>query len=154
MLFAYDATTGHFTCIKAKGTRSVVGAIAGWQGGRGRIYIKIDRKTYLAHRLAWLYTYGHFPATDIDHKNLNPLDNRMSNLRLASRAENQANREMLAANKCGFKGVNFHKASSKFIAQISFRGKKLYLGIYETPEQASLVYQQKAVQLYGEFARS
>ena len=150
----YEDATGHFTCVKANGPRSVVGSISGCAGGNGRIYIKIDGKSYQAHRLAWLYTYGQFPETDIDHINLNPQDNRMSSLRLASRAENLANREKLAVNKCGFKGVSFHKASNKFVAQISFQGKKLYLGGYDTPEQASLVYQQKAIHFYGEFARS
>ena len=152
-LFSYDADTGHFTRIKASGPRGDVGKFAGWIGGSGRVYIKIDGKSYQAHRLAWLYTYGQFPATDIDHKNLNPQDNRLSNLRIATRSQNQANREKLTTNKCGFKGVNFHKASNKFVAQISFQGKKLYLGGYDTPEQASLIYQQNAANLHGEFAR-
>lgn len=153
-LFRYDALTGHFTRIKKSGPRGKVGEIAGCVGGSGRIYIKIDGKSYQAHRLAWLYTHGIFPETDIDHRNLNPQDNKLLNLRIATRAQNQANRNVLVGNKCGVKGVNFHKASNKFIAQISYQGKKFYLGVFDTPEQAGLVYQQKAVELYGEFSRS
>ena len=153
-LFVFNANTGHFTRIKTSGPRSVFGKPAGWLSGCGRFYIKIDRKSYAVHRLAWLYTYGSFPETDIDHKNMNPQDNRLSNLRVATRAQNQANKTVSPSNKCGIKGVNAKKGTSKFVAQISYQGKKHHLGIYDTPEQAGLAYQTKSADFYGEFSRS
>jgi hypothetical protein len=152
-LFSYDAASGIFTRIATTGPNSRIGQAAGWSGGNGRIYIKIDGASYQAHRLAWLYVHGEFPEADIDHINMDPQDNKISNLRCATRSQNNANKERTQLNKSGFKGVNFHKASNKFIAQISHQGKKLYLGIFNTPEEASAIYKNRAEKLFGEFSR-
>lgn len=152
-LFSYDAESGVFTRIAKSGPNSKIGEAAGWVGGHGRIYIKIDGACYLGHRLAWLYVHGEFPEAEIDHINMDPQDNRISNLRCATRSQNLANQERTQLNKSGFKGVNFHKASNKFTAQISYQGKKLYLGIFDTPEEASAIYKSRAQELFGEFSR-
>jgi len=87
-----------------------------------------------------------------DHINTNTQDNRRSNLRAATRAENQRNRSMPRNNTSGFKGVIFDKRNSRFTAQIGLHGTK-YLGSFTTALEASQAYQDAALKLHGKFAR-
>src|SRR5262245_33505102 len=102
----YDPSTGVF---KSNGGRcgSRVGAtLVGTVRPDGYREIRIDWQRYLAHRLAWLHVHGSWPAGDIDHVNGNPSDNRIVNLRLATRTQNNANSRR-RPNTSGFKGVHF-----------------------------------------------
>ena len=150
----YNASTGIFRRRVANSNNSVAGDVAGARAGAGYIEIKIDGKSYKAHRLAWLYVYGHLPRGDIDHANMDREDNRLKNLRAATRSQNQFNRPRLRSNKSGFKGVSWHKATSKFVAQASLNGKKCYLGVFGTPEEAAAAYRNFARRHHGEFARN
>lgn len=87
-----------------------------------------------------------------DHHNHNTLDNQRSNLRIATRAQNQQNRGAFRNNKCGFKGVYFEKHVGRFRANISANGKRHSLGYHQTAEQAAAAYNEAAVRLHGEFA--
>jgi hypothetical protein len=90
----------------------------------------------------------------IDH--INPhhtLDNRRSNLRVATKAENCQNRRTRSDNKTGFKGVSFDPVLRKFKAQIMVSGRRIYLGWFETPERAHKAYVIAASEHHGAFAR-
>jgi len=119
----------------------------------GYVVVKILGKTYMAHRLAWLYTHGIFPEKQIDHKNKIPSDNRMSNLRECSYEQNHSNRRCQKTSKTGVKGVQITKFG-KFRARIRINGEKIDLGSYSTLEQAGEVYMEKLRETYGEFASS
>lgn len=100
----YDPDTGIFRWRHAGASRKA-GAIAGNIMHDGRyIRIGIGGKSYLAHRLAWLYVHGQWP-TEIDHINWNGLDNRMVNLRSVTRKQNGLNRGLNKNNTSGAKGV-------------------------------------------------
>jgi len=114
--------------------------------------IGIRNKRYNAEKLAWFYMTGHWPRT-IDHIDTNRNNNKWKNLRLATKSQNGANRNVTISNKLKIKGVNYHKASKKYIAQITANKKKHYLGVFNTPEEASLVYQKAASFYHGEFAK-
>lgn len=88
-----------------------------------------------------------------DHENLNTLDNRRSNLRLATSQQNSCNQRMRQNNKCGYKGVHQHKNSNKWAAQIQANGEGKWLGEFDTPEEAYQKYCEAAKDLHGEFAR-
>jgi len=88
---------------------------------------------------------------DVDHINRNKLDNRLFNLRPASRHENGGNRGCNKDNKCGYKGVNLY-SNGKWKAQIVLQGKKVSLGYYLTAEEAAIAYNQASIEAYGEFA--
>ncbi|EMK2710698.1 HNH endonuclease, partial [Pseudomonas aeruginosa] len=90
-LLSYDAATGEFTWMARKGSRALPGAAAGSNDGQGYVRIAIDGCRYRAHRLAWLYCYGKWPAAQVDHLNHRRDDNRLSNLREVSHSENQRN---------------------------------------------------------------
>lgn len=87
----------------------------------------------------------------VDHVNGNPLDNRMSNLRVCTLSENQHNQGRNSRNTSGFKGVDFHKGSWR--ARIKLRGVRKELGHFPTPELAYEAYCKAAEILHGEFRR-
>lgn len=151
ILFSYDAETGLFTWLVSTAKRVKIGDIAGSKNNKGYIHISINNKKYSAHRLAWLYEHGSFPTKQIDHINGVKDDNRLCNLREATRNQNLRNRGKLANNKSGFKGVRFHKEGNKWEAQSTFNSKVTYLGLFDTPELASQAYQEFAMKNYGEF---
>src|SRR5207237_5036627 len=88
-----------------------------------------------------------------DHKNLNTLDNRRSNLRIASRSQNLANTLKKPWNKSGYKGVCKVKDSNRWLAQIRHEGIQYYLGHFMTPEEAHTAYCEAGRKLHGEFFR-
>lgn len=90
----------------------------------------------------------------VDHIDRNPINNKRSNLRICTEAENAMNRSMLSANKSGYKGVSWEKNLKKWRAQIQVNGKNFALGVYSTPEEAHAAYCIKAVELHGEFANA
>lgn len=156
----YDENTGVFTWRdyplpsgkrrKTHGKGSV-GASAGCPDKRGVFQVRYLGKLYLAHRLAWLYVFGWLPK-EIDHINVNPSDNRIRNLRLATRAQQNANTRARATNKTGFKGVS--RSKGKFAAHIRVSGKSIYLGSFNKPEEAHAAYVKAATEAHGYFARA
>lgn len=90
---------------------------------------------------------------DVDHIDGNGLNNARSNLRLATRSQNQANRGMSKNNKSGYKGVCYDKKGNKWTASIGHKGKRYAIGRYNTPEEAHEAYKAKAKELFGEFSR-
>lgn len=93
-LLTYDPETGEFRWRYTRGCRAR-GQIAGTVTCLGYLTIAIDGRKYKAHRLAWLHVHGEWPYPEIDHINRIKLDNRLVNLRRATRAENNANRVVL-----------------------------------------------------------
>lgn len=149
----YDPDTGIFTRLIANSHYSKVGELAGSLSALGYIEIRIDGIRYKAHRLAWLYMRGYMPPADIDHANMVRHDNVFANLREATRSQNQYNRPVSKKNKLGIKGVSFHKSAKKFVAQSNLNGKKICLGLFNTPEEASAAYKSFAKENHGQFAR-
>lgn len=117
------------------------------------VRIGINNRKYLAHRLAWLYMRGVFPPKGIDHEDGDGLNNRWANLRAANQQQNGANRGANSNNRCGFKGVHFHRATGKYRARINVNGQSHDLGLFITPEAAHAVYLSAAKKYFGDFAR-
>jgi hypothetical protein len=102
--------------------------------------------------MAWLYVYGELPSGQIDHIDGDSLNNRISNLRRATVAQNQQNRRGIS--RCGVKGVTWCRTSKKWMARIKSNGKTEYLGVYSSKEAAGAAYEAAARERYGEFARA
>ena len=88
-----------------------------------------------------------------DHINGDTLDNQRSNLRICTQRQNLMNTGKKSTNTSGVKGVSWHKASKKWVAQIYIDGKKRHLGIYSDINEAKRIYQNSAEQTFGIFAR-
>lgn len=135
-LVNYDPLTGIFTW-RIKRRKCRVGAAAGCKMRNGYIVIRLDDCLYYAHRLAWLYMTGKWPEPTVDHINRERADNRFANLREASlvqNAQNQGKRN----NRTGFTGV--YKENNKWRAEIRANGKRMRLGLFDSPEAAHVAY--------------
>lgn len=143
-LLNYDELTGDFIWIKSSAKRTdLVGKLAGSKSIRdGYIRIFIKGKSYLAHRLAWLYRIGQFNKIDIDHINGNRSDNRICNLREATRSINLQNLKKAKSDNLssGFLGVCFDKKIGKYRSAITLDGNRKHLGYFETAQKAHEAY--------------
>lgn len=156
--FSYDHETGVITrkTNDAKVKRWVSGAVAGSINGQGYREIKVDGKSIGAHRIAWALYYGEQPPEYIDHINRDPRDNRISNLRAATRSQNGANRTALSNNKTGIKGCYFVKSKAPHLpgrwrAQCRVGTKLVDLGRYLTIEEAQAAYTAFAQKAFAEY---
>lgn len=114
--------------------------------------VKGDGNTTLyLHRLLM----GAKEGEQVDHINGDVLDNRRSNLRIATRSEQGHNRGIPGHNTSGYKGVSFYKRDQRWAAYIHLpnRGPKRFLGYFDTAEEAARAYDEAAKELHGEFAR-
>ena len=89
----------------------------------------------------------------IDHIDRNPLNNKIENLRVCTQAQNHINSKTPRNNTSGYKGV-LKTPSGKFQARLGFKGKKLYLGLFDSAEEAAECVKRVTKELYGEFADS
>ncbi|RLG71832.1 MAG: HNH endonuclease [Thermoprotei archaeon] len=136
-LVVYNSITGMFS-------RKVGKPISSKPNGDGYLRVMVDKKHYLAHRLAWFYINGVMP-TFIDHIDGNRSNNAISNLREVSSQENQRNLTIASNNTSGTTGVSFNKERSKWEAKIQVDGKTIHLGRYLDKEDAILARKQGEV---------
>lgn len=145
----YDPISGIFTWRKRHGkgrSVSVFNALyAGMQAGSivssnksktNYIAIKINGKSYKAHRLAFLFM-GENPPDEVDHLDHDGTNNKWENLRASNRFDNQKNLPIQKSNKTGVVGVNWHKAANKWQARaVDCSGKRIDIGRYDSFEDA------------------
>lgn len=131
-LLDYSPETGEFVRKVQRAGNAKVGQKAGTYFN-GYLTIRVDGRKYPAHRLAWLYMYGYFPERPlvIDHIDQNPSNNRIDNLRAVTQAVNQYNRS-------ASRGCSPHK--NKWQARLKVKDKLLYLGLFDTEEEAHNAY--------------
>lgn len=132
-LLSYDPSTGKFVWNVAPRRGIAAGTSAGTPRPDGYQKIAIRERGYMAHRLAWFYVHGQWPAHQIDHINGVRNDNRISNLREVTHAENLHNMPRA-------RGYTWHKKDRKWQAQIQINGKYVYLGYFATEQEARDAY--------------
>jgi len=136
--------------------RRDTGQLARTPHHQGYWQVSFDCRTHMEHRLIWVLVNGDIPKDlTIDHKNGDKRDNRISNLRLATREQQLRNIPRHRDNKTGFKGVMRTSAKSpSYVSTIYYNKKNHYLGRYKTPEEAHEAYCKAAHKFFGEFART
>jgi hypothetical protein len=152
-LFKYDPDTGFLFRKKEWGP---------WKSGdkagtlnkiNGYVIISIGtetRRSYRAHRLAWLLYYGKWPENEIDHINRLRADNRIINLRQATPSQNMANKP---GRRDGLKGA-YPMKNGRWRAVIGRQERAKHLGVFDTEHEAHQAYLAAAKNRYGEFARA
>jgi hypothetical protein len=148
-LFTYDPETGVFTHRYDHG-RAVAGTEVGWIDANGYHRTKYRGKTFYMHKLAWLYMYGETPDL-MDHWDGDPGNNRIQNLRVATRSENLANAKF-PTSISGIKGVYPNTSGTKWRAMIRCGYRSYFLGDYNDVAEAEAAYREAANRLYGKFA--
>jgi hypothetical protein len=148
----YDPETGVFTRGETSNPnpKAREGMIAGTLQGDGYLAIRIGRKRYLSHRLAWFYVYGEWPIDQTDHINRIRTDNRISNLRQVNRSQNMHNMDAPRHNRSGIKGVSFDSKTGKWFSCITLNRRTVHLGRYANKEDAAIAYDLKARELFSE----
>ena len=111
--------------------------------------LRVFGKMHRAHKLVWLLNTKEWPTKNIDHKDGDPENNDFSNLRQCTQRENNQNRKKSRNNSSGYLGVHWRKDMGKWVAQISHKGKRIYLGGYETPEKAYNAYLEAKAKLHA-----
>ena len=138
-LFRYDYETGVLYWRWRVNNRVPKTLEAGAQNkSNGYLYVKVHGRRYLVHRVVMLMCYGFCgEGLDVDHINHVRNDNRLVNLRFVTRRENQRNQSLSSKNTSGVTGVCFLKARKKYMAQIRVDGENIFLGRFETLEEAA-----------------
>jgi len=136
-LLVYNKDTGIFINKKTRGPNARIGCPAGCLHNDSYFYIILGPKTYLAHRLAWLYEYGYFPENEIDHIDRVPHHNWINNLREVTHQCNIRNSKMNKNNKSGITGVLHKVKTGKWIVTATVNLKQIYIGTYKTKLDAA-----------------
>jgi hypothetical protein len=148
-LFSYEGGR-LFWAIQCHGTHIRFGMEAGTINSYGYRVIVIGGKAYKAHQIAYVLYHGEWLTEgEIDHGNLNKSDNRIENIREATRSQNCANKSFKKTNSTGIRGVHKCKKSGRYHVYV---GQK-YLSSHVDIDQAILARRTAAQERYGEFAR-
>lgn len=150
-LLHYDADYGVFTNKTRRSNVSPIGKVLGTANTSGHLVLMVDNVMYLAHRLAWFYCFKEWPEVLIDHIDRDPSNNRIDNLREATKSTNGFNSKLRIDNTIGLKGVYFDKRRNHFYSQIVINKTKIYLGRFDSAQEAHTAYINKAKELQGEF---
>lgn len=156
----YDPKTGDLWWTKqnlGRGTPRDLNSPAGHTNSDLYLLINVRlggyHRLFRLHRVAWFLYYGVWPKDHIDHINNIRDDNRIINLREATRSENGGNRKAQEGGTSQYKGVYWNKQSCKWTASIRVNRKPIYLGRYHKEEEAALAYNKAALEYFGEFAK-
>jgi hypothetical protein len=147
--YSFDGSR-FFYKLPARGGREAGYNVEGYR------YMMVDLKPYPTHHLVWLMHHGELPEQgyDVDHINMDRSDNRIENLRLATRSQNMMNMPAHVDSKSGIKGVSWREDTKKWSVRVTI-GNGVYksFGSYDNLELAELVAQEAREKYHGEFAR-
>ena len=148
-LLSYDPLTGVFRW-KKPGYPRRPDLVAGTLAQNGYMVIKVNQRRLAAHRLAWLLSYQEWPAGEVDHIDGDRANNCLSNLREVTRAGNCENqRRARADSTTGVLGAFWEPRRGRFFSRIGVSHKTVFLGYYNTAEDAHQAYLQAKRRLHS-----
>jgi hypothetical protein len=134
--FFTDGEKSAIHCMRVWNTRYAGKAALNYKCTAGYFSGRIFSRRYLAHRVAWAIYSGAWPENDIDHINGKRSDNRIANLRTATRQENCKNSAIGIKNTSGTIGVSWHNRDLVWTAQVSINGKQKHIGHFKSKDEA------------------
>lgn len=149
-LFEYDDGKLKWKVRKALCVK--VGRCVGCLNRSGYLVVSIEKRQYLVHRLIFLWVHGYLPRM-IDHRDGDPLNNRIENLRECSAQENGRNRKKSRKKSSDFKGVVWVSSAKRWRSQIYVDNKLISLGYFNDEVIAAKAYNDRAKELFGDYAR-
>lgn len=150
-LFTYS--DGKLLWNSHRGSKKCKGESAGYNN-KGYLVVRVREygRSFMVHRLIWVYHNGDIQkGLEIDHINGIKNDNRIENLRLATRQQNNQNCKVSVISKSGIKGVHYDRHKRKWVVQVAINGKQTYLGSYEDIEYARQIAEKARAKSHGQF---
>ena len=149
-ILTYHPDEGAFRwAVNRRGPHGKVGTIAGWLDRHGYIIVSVGPNRYFAHRLAWWFDSGIWPTQDVDHINGVRTDNRVENLRLVTRSQNNQNIASAPSHSSTkLLGAQLDRSRGCYQATISIAGKTVNLGRFPTAELAHAAYVKAKMKLH------
>ena len=144
-LFLYDADSGLLYWKKSM-------KLAGTKRKDGRMQVQVFGRVFLSHRIVWAIHHGSWPSFFVDHIDMDKMNNKISNLREATKEENSRNTKKKKTNTSGLKGVSFHRLSGKWRADINLGMKQVSLGLFCSKEDAYAAYCKASKDYHGDFS--
>lgn len=156
-ILSYDPDTGYMTWKFRSADQKFwngrwAGRKVGFVSEAGYVMLQIKRQYFMAHRIAFLLMTGEMPTDLIDHIDGNRSNNAWSNLRHATRTQNNANRKMFSNNTSGYRGVTWNKRERKWVVSLSVDGTKVHLGYFTDITEAASAYAAASLKYHGEYA--
>lgn len=151
-LLDYDPNLGLLTWREKPSKRVLLSAKVGHLEKHGYMTVKLHGRKYGYHRIAWLLFYREWPKNQIDHKDQDPTNNRISNLREANSAQNLQNRKTPKNNTTGVKGCSWSPAYGQFRVRFQKDGKSIHVGYFNSIEEANIAAKIARSKHFGEFA--
>jgi hypothetical protein len=148
----YNPDTGDFIWVKSPAYFLQTGNIAGHiSKSTGYSIVKLKGIKYKAHKLAWLFSYGTWPKSKIDHIDCIKHNNILSNLREVTDSQSSCNIKRNSLNSSGVKNIGWHKGSNRWRVRIAVKGKPAYCGYFSSLEEAEKIAIAKRIELHGEY---
>lgn len=139
--FKYEPSTGKLFWNKRPSNRVVIDSEVGNYNDQGYKVCRFKGKALRVHRIVWAVSKGEHPTEFIDHINGDKGDNRLTNLRVVSNAENLQNMK-------NSKGYTYHRKLNKWMAQIVVNKEYKYLGVFNTEHEAHEAYLKAKKELH------
>ena len=148
----FDYKDGELSWKKSRGNAKAGQVAVHLNEKIGYYRLTLFKKVYMVHRIIFMYHKGYMPEI-IDHSDNNRLNNRIENLRQASRSTNMLNSKLHKTNSSGVKNVHWNKTDKRWIVMVRKNKERTYLGSYEDLELADLVATEARNLYNGQFAR-
>jgi hypothetical protein len=151
VLFLFDYIDGKLYWKNPTHQKVKKGSKAGYVNSQGYFQISINNKKVKEHQIIFLMKNGYIPK-EIDHIDGNKLNNKIENLREVTRLQNAYNKSAYKTNKSGSKNVSWKAKINKWQVDISYEGKRKYIGVFEDFELAELVAAEARNKYHGKYA--
>ena len=147
----FEYRDGFLRWRNPRACRCKIGAVAGSLGADGYLVVRLREGRYPVHKIIWAMHYGELPDM-LDHINRDRADNRIENLRLVTKRENNFNKQTRVDNTTGITGVRWHSQRGKWNARIAIDGRERSLGMYSKMQDAVQARMRAELKHFGEYS--